>query len=331
MSSPGGESADLRFSRPAAVIQKLDPVPGIFNAEAVTWNTEDAWLVIGDGQEARLALWWNQVPRHEGRPIGVIGAETWTSVEQGVALLQEAERVLVSEGCSFLVGPMAGNTWRSYRQVTEGWENGKPFLLEPWNQPSACEAWQSCGWRVLDEFYSLQFRMADLTDRSFALARVRTRLSEQGIVLRRFRTEAWDPELQAIYELSCRSFANAYLITDLAWAEFAAGMEKVRSLVDPECLLLAEKEGVLVGFVFGWLEPEDKRFIVKTLAIDPGPTFAGLGALLLDEIHQVAKLREVETVIHALMHQNNISLRLSRRSGGQFFRRYALWHKHLRD
>ena len=95
--------------------------------------------------------------------------------------------------------------------------------------------------------------------------------------------------------------------------------------------LLAEKEGQLVGFMFGFPDLNQARrgrrvdtAIAKTLAVRPGRTGAGLGSVLLDQFHQAAARLGFRRVIHALMHQDNRSMKISRRTG-RIFRRYALY------
>lgn len=69
--------------------------------------------------------------------------------------------------------------------------------------------------------------------------------------------------------------------------------------------------------------PEQRRLIIKTLAIYPSRAHAGLGYLLLEAAHQAGAAQGYRQAIHALMHNHNPSLNLSRRYS-QPFRAYVL-------
>jgi L-amino acid N-acyltransferase YncA len=64
--------------------------------------------------------------------------------------------------------------------------------------------------------------------------------------------------------------------------------------------------------------------VLKTLAAAPEARAAGIGAHLADELHARSAHRGYRTMVHALMHDDNASLRLSRRYDSTLLRRYAL-------
>jgi predicted N-acetyltransferase YhbS len=64
--------------------------------------------------------------------------------------------------------------------------------------------------------------------------------------------------------------------------------------------------------------------VLKSLAVLPGRAGAGLGGLLMARCHEAASALGFRRVIHALMHESNVSLNLS----GHYakpFRRYTLY------
>jgi L-amino acid N-acyltransferase YncA len=69
--------------------------------------------------------------------------------------------------------------------------------------------------------------------------------------------------------------------------------------------------------------------IVKTLAVDPDARCAGLGSLLVDELHRIGLEKGYTEAIHALQHETNTSLKITGRHHGEVFRRYALFSKLL--
>jgi GNAT superfamily N-acetyltransferase len=110
-----------------------------------------------------------------------------------------------------------------------------------------------------------------------------------------------------------------------------------RALVVPELVLVAEHEGRPVGFAFsvpdhleGARTGRASTVIVKTVAVLPGRLTAGLGALLTEETHHRAARLGMMRAVHALMHEHNASLVISRRQGA-VMRRYTLFHRALGD
>ena len=65
--------------------------------------------------------------------------------------------------------------------------------------------------------------------------------------------------------------------------------------------------------------------MLKTLATAPGARSRGLGAHLADCLHDLAARHGFRQVIHALMHEENASLRHSHRFGSRLLRRYGLF------
>lgn len=89
-------------------------------------------------------------------------------------------------------------------------------------------------------------------------------------------------------------------------------------LVRPELILLAEREGKAVGFLFAAPDllqaqrgaPID-TLILKTVAVLPGRAYAGLGILLAERCHAKARDLGYRRVVHALMHDANRSRNVS--------------------
>lgn len=109
----------------------------------------------------------------------------------------------------------------------------------------------------------------------------------------------------------------------------------IRTRVNPELVLVAEEAGRPVGYVFATPDFAQAQrgeimstVIVKTLAVLPGRAWAGLGALLLGEVHAAAHQLGFKRAIHALMHETNTSRNLSAHYA-KTIRRYTLFSKRL--
>lgn len=284
------------------------------------------------GSRARASLWWTHVPALAGERLGVIGSFDAQSEEACRALLDQACERLAREGCTLAVGPMDGNTWRRYRLVTDpGTE--PPFFLEPANPPAWPVWWRAAGFGALAEYYSTA--TSDLTTRDGRLSAVQERMRTLGVTLRFFRAGEFEAELRRIYEVSVVSFQENYLYTPLPEASFVGQYRALEGKLRPELVLLAEHAGKPVGYVFATPDFAEmqrgaplRTVIVKTLAVLPGRTYAGLGALLLGEVHASAAKLGFTRAIHALMHASNRSRNLSAHYADTL-RRYTLFSRRL--
>lgn len=302
-------------------------------------HAPDAHLEARDdkgGITARCSLWWRDVPAIPGERVGVIGhfsslpddrPFTAFGPPAAVELLEAATARLAKEGCTLIVGPMDGNTWRKYRLVTEGGEE-RPFLMEPDHPAEWVKHWKTADFRPLAQYFSALG--TDLAKEDAQISRAGERLQAAGVTVRALRADDFENELRRIYEVSAAAFTGNYLYTPLPETEFVAQYAAIKERVRPDLVLLAELSGQPAGYVFAvpdWLRgPQTDTVIVKTLAGLPGRQLAGLGAWLLQEVQRRAHALGFRRVIHALMHESNNSLNLSRRFC-EPFRRYTLFSR----
>ena len=277
---------------------------------------------------AHAALWWRDTPERDGARLGCIGGFAAMDGTVACRLLDGAVAALAAAGCRNVVGPMNGNTWRRHRFVIESDGRG-PFLLEPRNPPEHPRWWQDAGFSVLSCYSSSVIALDD--DTPTIPAGLAERLHRSGVVVRDLAAEKYDDELRAIHAVSVKSFASNFLYTPLDLDAFLDAYRKVRDKVEPGLVRLAEKDGVPCGFVFAlrdWeavARGEQPAVIVKTLAVDPAARCAGLGSLLVEQVHEQARAMGFHQAIHALQFQDNSSLKITGRHHGRVFRRYALF------
>jgi len=280
---------------------------------------------------AQADLWWKETPFLEGRKIAAIGGFHAPDSASTRLILDAATAHLKSLGIRTVVGPMDQNTWKKHRFVIE--RNARPpFFLEPGNPAGYPTWWLEAGFAELSNYSSSIIPLDGTTSVPPAM---KDRILSSGITIENLDPAAFDDELRAIHALSLKSFTNNFLYTPLDENEFLGAYSKIRDRIDPELVKLARRDGQLVGFVFGIpdlaaMQRGDKpALIVKTLAVDPASRAAGLGSVLVDELHQTGELKGYTEAIHALQHESNTSLKITGRRKGTPFRRYALFSKEL--
>jgi GNAT superfamily N-acetyltransferase len=294
---------------------------------------------------ARCSLWWRSAPslpdRCPGQRIGCIGHYSATDRLAAAELLKSACAELAAAGCTLAVGPLDGSTFRSYRFVTQRSYQGTvrpPFLLEPDNPDSWPADFTAVGFQPWIQYDSA---LAALQGDDPRLEDFAPLAATHGIQLRTLDPDASDParfdkELARIYPLVISSFAANPLFSPISYVEFTAQYTPVRKLLSPELVILAERAGELIGFLFALPDFAQAQrgetidtVILKTLAVLPSMAGLGLGSLLAATLHTKAYQLGYRWAIHALMHLENHSHRISSHNA-QPFRGYTLFARTLK-
>lgn len=313
--------------------------------------TPDLDLIVkgDDGAiRARCSCWWSTGhtldagPGEQAARVGVIGHYSAESADAGTRVLNDACARLAARGCTIAVGPMDGSTWRSYRLVIERGSE-PPFFLEPDTPDAWVSHFTAAGFETLATYSSALAR--DLTRRDPRLDALASRLAARNIVIRPLDLSHADDDLRRVFALSLIAFKDNFLYTPIDEAEFMEQNRRLLPAVRPELVLLAEQRfgggdsehahAELVGFLFAVPDVlQQKRgqtpdtIIIKTVAVKPGLTHAGLGSLLVADVQQRAAALGYRRAVHALMHEQNVSRNISRRYA-ETIRRYALFAKRL--
>jgi L-amino acid N-acyltransferase YncA len=281
---------------------------------------------------ARCSIWNKGTPEYQRHRLGVIGHYAAEDQAAGQMVLDHACRKLGNSGCSYVVGPMDGNTWRRYRLVTESGDE-PPFFLEPQNPPEWPAHFIAAGFSTISTYSSGMNSDLGVTD-------PRTdqhleRLAQAGVTLRSIDLPRFEEELAKVHRLSLESFSENFLYTPIEPAEFMQMYSAVRPHIRPEFVIFAEQGNQLIGFLFAIPDLNQAArgqkidtLIAKTIAVRPGRAGAGLGSVLLDLLQRKAQAAGFKRVIYALMHDENTSTRIAARYCTTM-RRYALYGKAL--
>ena len=320
----------------SSTIAKLDDPPSAstFAEDTVARQAPDLHLAVpDDGTEcaARCSVWWNDAPDYQDHTVGLVGHYAAADVDAARAVLDQACERLADEGCTCAVGPMDGATWYPYRFVTERGER-PPFVLEPWHPPAYPEHFRDVGFDPLARYVSsigADFGGGHTPS-------VADRPPVDDVHVRPLDLDRFEEELRRLHGLVTASFADNFLYTPLPEADFVALYRPYRSSIDSDLVRLLEQKrddgSRLVGLAF--LVPDVLQTergetvdtaVLKTLAVHPDLMGQGLGRWLTEHVHRRAQARGYRRVIHALMHEDNVSRKLGH---GAPLRRYTLF---LRD
>lgn len=305
--------------------------------EAEMFRLTDPWrhLALKDargGLVARCSLWRASDAEGELTTAGLVGHYAAADAAAGRELLEHASSWHREEGCERVIGPMDGSTWHRYRLVTErGTEPA--FFLEPDHPDDWPRHFTDAGFVPLATYVSmLNLDISQVDPRS---DRRRAELELAGITLRTIDIERFDDELAAIHQLSLAAFAGNFLYSPIGLETFAAFYGPILPHLVPELVLLAERDGLLVGLMFGMpdlMEPARgeplRTVILKSLAVHPACAGDGLGTVLGDYCLRAARKLGFERAIHALMQEDSVSA-LMAVPYATVMRRYTLYEKSL--
>lgn len=258
------------------------------------------------------AVVWRDAVPWQGGWAAAVGQVQCGNAKDGAALL----RAIADEVPGWLMAPLDGDTWHAYRLAVDG-SSRRPFALEPPADPVLQAALESAGFAPVLRYASAALALDG--------ARVR-RLGASGLRLRRYDPARAEQELVLMHRMALAGFMQAPLFTPIPFGPFAALYRPYLPRLLPDLVLFAEdRDGTPAGFVFGLPDFAEGAAPATAILKTYAALRPGTGAVLAGAFHDAARRLGFREAIHALMHDDNLSLRHSRLIGGKVFRRYALF------
>jgi hypothetical protein len=266
------------------------------------------------------ALLYRDAPQWDNQRTAALGSIAFEDRDAGLRLIADTVASLRAEGFAALVGPMDGDTWHSYRLVSES-DGSAPFLLEPRSGPHDHAIFSAAGFTPISRYVSSRGRLADAVEP--------TPFTLPGVTVTAWDGEGAERLIGQLFQMSGAAFAGNRFFKPITLEGFLELYRPLLPLLDPRHILFARgPEQQLVGFLFGMpdrLGGAQPAAILKTYASG----LRGVGRLLADTYHRRAIELGFTEVIHALMHEDNVSRERSAMHRAEVFRRYALMGKRL--
>lgn len=258
---------------------------------------------------------YRDAPSWDGLRCAALGGLEFDDRDAASQLLAEAIDALRVERFGGVLGPMDGDTWHSYRTITES--DGSPaFALEPQSGVHDHAVLQAAGFEPVSTYVSARAKLAD----TLGTAPV----SMPGITVAAWDGTGAEHLIGRLFAMSGNAFASNHFFKPIGMEAFLGLYRPILPMLDPRHILFAHANGGdLVGFLFGYpdrLARDTPAAVLKTYASG----LRGVGHLLADQYHRRAMAMGHQEVIHALMHETNVSKERSTRHNAQVFRRYAL-------
>ncbi len=275
---------------------------------------------------ARVSL-WDAENKMQNKKTGYIGHFAAKSKEAGLFLIKYINKRAKEYGLEYLIGPLDGNTWQQYRFMVE--DNKNSFFLEPYNPLLWPEIFTESGYKVIGEYYSLKISEPE---KKFRVSeRIKKIKFYSDLEIKKADKENFDKCINEIYDISVKAFRNNFLYSEISREDFLSLYLKIKDIIDFDFVYIVYKGNKPAGFAFGIPDYNERMYknkietvILKTLAVNPEYQNFGLGTVLLEKFHKTAVDKGYKNIIHALIHQNNMSGKISGKYG-EIMRKYHLY------
>jgi len=291
-----------------------------------------ACYIMFEGQKAvgRMAIYNNVELNYLGESTFCIGSyECIKGKEASKELLNYAFGVCRDMGAKFIIGPMEGSTWGTYRFSLN---NDHPnFFMEPYHHEYYNEQFLQSGFKRLSYYVSNKEEIIDLD--KVEVKKYEESLVEEGYTVRQIDLKDLQNELEKIGQLSIEGFKDNFLFTPILVSDFVNKYKELSAMMDPRLIWLIEDvESELNAFIFAikdHLDPSNSTCIIKSIVRKKDGKLKGVGKYLSEKVNQVGLTLGYDKVIHALMIQDNTSRVISEKREAKLFKSYALYLKEL--
>lgn len=291
-------------------------------------------LLNGEEEVAKATCFIVDTPEIDGKRIGTIGEFEVKDYTVFPELIRKCEEILKEKGFEYVVAPMNGNTWKKYRTLKYTTEE-PVFALENVDPVEFNQMLLDAGFNELHTYTSTKGSLEDAYDAE-SIKLMEEKINLENIVLRKFSKENYREDLRKIYNISVQSFIRNPLYTPIDEENFIKQYEPYIDMVVEELILIAEKDGKEVGFVFSIpnfnelkIKGKIESVILKTIAVLPEYQRLSIGNIMLNRVSKIAKTIGFKDWIFAFMYSGNTSQKMAKRNKTEVIREYALYGKEI--
>ncbi|WP_332711947.1 hypothetical protein [Pelagibacterium mangrovi] len=249
----------------------------------------------------------------KGREGRIFAFDTKTA-EDGTALIADALARLAEAGCSTVLGPIGEDSWGSYRLVVES-DSTPAFPGEPDTPLFFVDCFTANGFIPVAHYIST----VDTAPQPSV------RPAPADLAIGEWNRDNPEADMAAIHAIANSAFAAAPYFEPIGFDRFKAiHAPLLASLPSRYCLVGRDAaSGEIVSCLLGY--PSAAGLVLKSLmTMRPGA-----GSALVDEFYRRAIDDGQSRIVHALMHEDNRSTRMSSSRQGRVFRRYGLFGRDL--
>lgn len=174
-------------------------------------------------------------------------------------LIQEATRILKREGMTSLRGPYNPSVNDECGLLVDGFQS-PPMIMMPYNPPYYEKMYEELGLRRVRDLFAYYLGANAIVPEK--LKRVADRVRKRsGITFRNIEISRLDEELCAIKDLYNSTLKRNWGFVPITFEDLKFAAEDLKQILDPEFVMIAEKEGKPVGF--SMLLPNINELLLK--------------------------------------------------------------------
>ncbi len=290
------------------------------------------------------------ISRH-GEHAGFFGFfESGDDPDVADALLNTVAEDLRAAGMKLMRGPMNFSTNEQCGFLVEGFDS-PPMLMTPYNPPYYASLMQQCGMTKAKDLLAF---ILDVPEELPEKVRRVARLAERrGVRIRRIDKKRFNEELRAFKEVYNEAWNSNWGFIPMTDDELEYMGKRLKPIAPPEMTLIAEKDGVPVGFLGllpdfnlvlrkmrGRLNPvsiikalyyqrkiTDLRLLL--LGVKSAYRHRGVDALMFTEGFKAARRRYRRVELSWILEDNEPVIRLIEMFGSRLYKRYRIFERPL--
>ena len=191
----------------------------------------------------------NNYIQYTGESVGYFGffdvIEDYAVAEK---LLDTANEWVSEKKLGYLMGPTNYSTNETCGVLIDGY-NSPPTVLMTYNKPYYANFLEQYGFQKEMDLLSYKIKTVDVPDKLIKLSdRILKRLNDSGITIRKVNLKNFKVEIDRIFEVYNKAWEKNWGFVPMTLNEFRHAAKDMKTIVDPDFLLLAEKGDELVGF-----------------------------------------------------------------------------------
>ncbi|MFY0625189.1 MAG: hypothetical protein JXR07_02760 [Reichenbachiella sp.] len=168
--------------------------------------------------------------------------------EVAKALLDKATEWVKAKGLVQLLGPSNFSTNETCGTLIEGFDS-PPTVMMTYNKPYYADFLEKYGFEKDMDLLSYKIMTKDVPDKLLKMApKILERLNGKGITIRKPNMKKFKEEVDLIIKIYNQAWEKNWGFVPMTDEEFRHAAKDMKQVLDPDFLLIAEHDGVPIGF-----------------------------------------------------------------------------------
>jgi hypothetical protein len=250
-----------------------------------------------------------------------------------------------------IMGPTNFSTNDTCGVLVDGFDS-PPTMMMTYNKPYYVDFMEHYGFRSEMDLLSYKINTADVPEKLLRLSdKIHDRLKSKGITIRKIDLKKFKQEIDNIFEVYNSAWEKNWGFVPMTKDEFRHAAKDMKSIVDPDFLLLAETESRMIGFsltvpdmniplkkltkgrllpfgIFKFLHYKNKinRVRIVTLGIIEGYRKLGIDAYFYMKAFEEAKNKKMEFGEASWVLENNPEMiKALENINGKIYKKHRLY------